>query len=223
MQAKVLLAILIILCSMVVSEMVSAQKTGGSGDQVEGKVKKPSKEGWELVTGIMKEPYYAARLFDLPYKSILEISKRNWEGLVSQAKAPGTSNEKANIYLWGFLYRLHHWAYINLGGLQSIKPFCGVVNGRPSLMLFTSKEMASAFIKSNKLNDRKEQVSIDAFILPGTLAFIQSFEKQGIEWVCFNMGPDGSFGGPINLLQTGYNGHLKNDSRFKEDQGQTGR
>lgn len=151
----------------------------------------------------------------LPYKPIMKITKKEWEELASHAQKPGTSDKDANIYLWGNLYRLHSWFYINLG--DGMRPFAGVVNGRPSLMLFTDPDIAAEFIKSNKLNERKEAVGIVGFILPGTLKHIQSYESQGIEWACFNMGKNGAFGGPKNLLQAGYKWHMENDPRFKKN------
>jgi hypothetical protein len=186
MKTKVFLAVLFVICLAVVCVAHSEQKKD--------------------VTDM--------RLDELPYKPIMKISKKEWGKLVAYAQKPGMSNKKANIYMWENLYRLHSWFYINLG--DGMRPYSGVVDGRPSLMLFTDKEIAAEFIKSNKINERKETVGIAGFILPGTLKFIQSYENQGIQWVCFNMGPKGSFGGPINLLQTGYRWHMENDPQFKK-------
>ena len=155
----------------------------------------------------------------LPYESLREIFRKDWEEIFRNAQNPELSYEEQNIYLWSYLYRLHHWIYINIGGALSLKPFFGIVNEKPSLMLFTSEEMAADFITANKLTDRDEEVSLEAFILPGTLTHIQGYESQGIEWICFNMGPEGSFGGPINLLYAGYAWHRKNDPKFSASAG----
>jgi hypothetical protein len=151
---------------------------------------------------------------ELPYEPLLEISREEWGELCHAARNPPLRSEEANIFMWSRLYRLHHWIYINTGGELCLKPFAGIVNEKPSLMLFTSEAAAADFIATNRLADREEDVSLGAFILPGTLAHIQGFESTGIAWVCFNMGPEGSFGGPINQLCAGYAWHRKNDPLF---------
>ena len=151
---------------------------------------------------------------ELPYSSIHEIDQKQWAEMTSHVKNSGLSNEEANVYMWGYLYRLHSWYCINLG--DGMQPYAGVVEGRPSLVFFTSPTIAAEYIERNNIKERQEEVGVAGFLLPGTLAHIQSYENHGLEWVCFNPGPEGSFGGPINLLRAGYQWHLENDSQFKK-------
>lgn len=207
MKIRVFVAVLFVVCLGAVCVAHSEQKAEKGGSKINDKDKISTQKD---VTDMRPD--------ELPYKPIMKITQKEWEALVSHAQKTGTSNEEANIYLWGYLYRLHSWFYINLG--DGILPYAGVVDGRPSLMLFTDPDIAAEFIKVNKIKERKEAVGVVGFILPSALNIIQSYEKHGIQWVRFNMGRNGSFGEPINLLQAGYKWHMKNDPRFKKTSGE---
>ncbi len=88
---------------------------------------------------------------ELPYEPQLEISGKEWGKLCHAARNPQLRSEEANIYMWSRLYRLHHWICVNTGGELCLKPFVGIVNEKPSLMLFTSEEAAADFIATNRL------------------------------------------------------------------------
>ena len=98
-----------------------------------------------------------------------------------------------------------------------MRPFTGMIGDNPSLILFTSKKMAADFVTLQKLDERYDKISLDGFLIPSTLGFLENFQSQGITWVNFNQGTDTPFGGPINLLEPGYQWHLKNDPSFVEE------
>jgi|GEM_PF-5785098 len=195
----------------------------------------PSEEEWEKIVGPLRQAldgtpavatqndyeYKAPK--DVPYAIIPEITGPEWDELLRHAFNPEWNPAQVNEYLWGYLYRLHHWTYIDLAPPLSAgtTPYCVTTDDKPSLLFFTSEDLATAFMESRQIRDKYPQACLMSFILPGTLPVIQGYQAQGITWLCFNPESEaGPFGQPIELLQTCYWWFMGNDTRFKNKETQ---
>jgi hypothetical protein len=190
----------------------------------------PSEEEWEKIVGPLRQAldgtpataphndYENKAPKDVPYTIIPEITGPEWAELLRHANNQNWNPVQVNEYLWGYLYRLHHWTYIDLAPPLSAgtTPYCVTTDDKPSLLFFTSEDLATAFMESRQIRDKHPQACLMSFILPGTLPVIQGYQAQGITWLCFNPESEaGPFGQPIEMLQTCYWWFMEYDTRFK--------
>ncbi len=150
----------------------------------------------------------------LPYELISEINEEEWISLVNYVKNNNMSNREANIFMWRHLYKMHSWVFIDLSDSEGLQPLVAVIGDKPSLILFTSVDIANKFIKKHDLMKGFKNLTLSSFLVPSTLSFLENFYNMGVEWVNFNQGTDSPFGGPIYLLEKGYIWHLENDPDF---------
>jgi hypothetical protein len=95
-------------------------------------------------------------------------------------------------------------------------PLSVEVDGKLSLLLFTSKQMAIDYIDDKRLELTKINVELHEFLIPEQLNAIGSFHKLGFEWVIFNfedcLGYSGAMSQVENLF---WKWHLKIDKLLK--------
>ncbi len=164
----------------------------------------------------MTEKPYETIPEKLPYEPIFEINEKEWMSLVRHVKKNNLTNRDANVFMWKHLYKMHSWVFIDLSDKKGFQPLIAVIGDKPSIILFTSVDIANKFIRKQNLTNRFKNLTLSSFLIPSTLSFLEKFYNMGVEWVNFNQGTDAPFGGPIYLLETGYIWHLENDPDFND-------
>ncbi|MEO5347964.1 MAG: hypothetical protein H7834_16550 [Magnetococcus sp. YQC-9] len=150
----------------------------------------------------------------LPYELIFEMGKEAWNKLVQHALDQKMNNREIDVYMWRHLYRLHSWFMIHIEEDNGFRPYAGLMEDKPTLLMFTSYQLAEDFIKQQGVDKKYAHLSVNGYLIPSTLQHLEQYQGAGLQWIHFNNGIGLSFGGSLQVLEEGYRWMLKHDPIF---------
>lgn len=101
--------------------------------------------------------------------------------------------------LWKAVYDLERWWFMPTGDRADPRPFCGVLDGKPYLMAFTTGDRARDFAIAQGRGDDDGGASAIAMPPKGVVEMAPSYEEQGVFGIVFDHHVSGFFAPLANL------------------------
>ena len=126
----------------------------------------------------------------------------DFEALSATARASGGKDDSDK--LWRAVFELGDWWFIARGTLEenNVRPYCGVVDGKPFIFAFTDGDRCSDYAKTSKLLAEGESTKVMSVPTKGGVGWLLDFAGQGVFGVLFNAGENGFYVPLSNLEET---------------------
>lgn len=132
-------------------------------------------------------------------------SNLTFEELISEVKKNGNGEEVFKI--WEKVFGLEKWNFISTykEDIQQIQPFIGVLNNEPWLFMFTSKEKANEFAKTdNRFQGPNGETYVISQPIENSFKMFEQVENNGVVGVMVNMNDEkinANFNIPFKVLK----------------------